>query len=769
MGTFLYTFPVGRLTDFDDKAYTSFIVPADYVSGMTGSLVGIPAFTDGASNYDLDVNYGASEESPTTHSATDTASTYSTTANQFIAIDLSSLLTDIAAGDTVGVELRLGDAGDDIDVVGVKFAYISSIGGEGAADGNASTLCSGTTTYLDGEGNCNVLDGLEDFETPTDDVLVVGNGTTFDSKVLTDCTDTAGNHLNYDAATNTFSCGTSSVSASQNLFETISTTSGTSPVADSATDTLTLTAGTGITVTGDASTDTVTIASTVVDTNTNANTICTGTGTYLDGEGNCDTLDGVEDFETPTDDGLLVGNSTTFDTVVLSDCDDTSGNHLNYDTTANTFSCGTSSSSSSQNLFETMNALTGTDPVADSATDTLNWTSTGSTLTIAGDASTDTINLEVVTAPALSSDPTDCAANQFAQSIVASGDLTCAAIADADVPDSITIDLAATATALASDPTSCSANLFVTDIAANGTLSCFGVSGSNFVNNTLTFLDVSYAETLASSPTMLGNEQFFGDTGILFEGSTDDTIEGLLTAPTLTVSDKTWTLPNVNGTIITTGDTGTVTSAMILNNGIESVDILNNTITSADVAFTLTLVASPGLASNVQYWGANGIIFEGTTADSIEGLLSAGDPSGTDKTWTLPDATGNVVINSTVVTDVAGRSLSVTANTLDVDLELYTTHHTLWLENPTAADDFKTIWTTTSTNYTITSISCESDGTVNFDLQIDDGTPAGVNGSDIACSAYAIDGSLAGDTGLDAGERLDLAITSVSGSPTWLA
>ncbi|MBU1173375.1 MAG: hypothetical protein KKD44_27725 [Proteobacteria bacterium] len=43
------------------------------------------------------------------------------------------------------------------------------------------------------------------------------------------------------------------------------------------------------------------------------------------------------------------------------------------------------------------------------------------------------------TATALAGDPTDCGANAFAQSIVANGNLTCASIADADVPDGITI------------------------------------------------------------------------------------------------------------------------------------------------------------------------------------------------------------------------------------------------------------------------------------------------------------------------------------------
>ena len=49
---------------------------------------------------------------------------------------------------------------------------------------------------------------------------------------------------------------------------------------------------------------------------------------------------------------------------------------------------------------------------------------------------------QVSEATALASNPTDCGANQFAQSIVASGNLTCSAIGDADVPNNITIDLA---------------------------------------------------------------------------------------------------------------------------------------------------------------------------------------------------------------------------------------------------------------------------------------------------------------------------------------
>lgn len=83
------------------------------------------------------------------------------------------------------------------------------------------------------------------------------------------------------------------------------------------------------------------------------------------------------------------------------------------------------------------------------------------------------------TATALAGNPTDCAANEFATTIAASGNLTCAGIVDADVPNTITIDLASTATALAANPTDCGVGEFATAIAANGNLTCSTPSGGS--------------------------------------------------------------------------------------------------------------------------------------------------------------------------------------------------------------------------------------------------------------------------------------------------
>lgn len=79
-------------------------------------------------------------------------------------------------------------------------------------------------------------------------------------------------------------------------------------------------------------------------------------------------------------------------------------------------------------------------------------------LTLADADIPDTVTIGLAaTATALAADPADCAANQFADAIAASGALTCNAVVDADVPNTITIDLAATATALAANGANCAA------------------------------------------------------------------------------------------------------------------------------------------------------------------------------------------------------------------------------------------------------------------------------------------------------------------------
>lgn len=73
----------------------------------------------------------------------------------------------------------------------------------------ADGVCSQVDLTTNVTGTMPVANGGTNLTSATDDNTIVGNGTTWQSKALPSCTDTAGNHLNYDPATNTYSCGTS--------------------------------------------------------------------------------------------------------------------------------------------------------------------------------------------------------------------------------------------------------------------------------------------------------------------------------------------------------------------------------------------------------------------------------------------------------------------------------------------------------------------------------------------------------------------------------
>jgi hypothetical protein len=96
-------------------------------------------------------------------------------------------------------------------------------------------------------------------------------------------------------------------------------------------------------------------------------------------------------------------------------------------------------------------------------------------------------------------------------------------------------------------------------------------------------------------------------TSIVFEGATADSYETTLqvTDPT---ADRTITLPNVTGTVITTGNLSDITD----------IGVFTSTIT-----------------------------MEGSSADDFELTLSAGNPTA-DRTITFPDATGTVALTSDI-------------------------------------------------------------------------------------------------------------------------
>ena len=118
---------------------------------------------------------------------------------------------------------------------------------------------------------------------------------------------------------------------------------------------------------------------------------------------------------------------------------------------------------------------------------------------------------------------------------------------------------------------------------------------------------------------------------MVFEGDTNNNFETTLyvTDPT---ADRTITLPDVTGTVLTTGNPNSITDI-----GVQAYD--------------------------VQLGAGSDLIFEGATANDHETTLTVTDPTA-DRTVTLPDATG------TVLTTGNSDTPSTTTSSSDADFVL---------------------------------------------------------------------------------------------------
>ena len=157
--------------------------------------------------------------------------------------------------------------------------------------------------------------------------------------------------------------------------------------------------------------------------------------------------------------------------------------------------------------------------------------------------------------------------------------------------------------------------------------------------------------------TITGNLEI-GSTGSLtFEGSTADGFETTL-AVTNPTADRTITLPDRSGTVITSGDTGTVTSTMLAD----------GTIVDGDVSATAEIAVSKlanGTANQV-------IVTDGTNVSWSDNLTLAGDltVNGTTTTINTQDLLvedkniiiGNVDTPTDVTADGGGITLKGTTD-----------------------------------------------------------------------------------------------------------
>ena len=210
-----------------------------------------------------------------------------------------------------------------------------------------------------------------------------------------------------------------------------------------------------------------------------------------------------------------------------------------------------------------------------------------------------------------------------------------------------------------------------------------------------------------------GSKNILAPAGIVFEGTANDfetTLE--VTDPT---ADRTITLPNVTGTVITTGNLSDITNIGV---------------------FTST------------------IVMEGSTANDHELTISAGDPTA-DRTATFPDATGTIVLHDATQT-LTNKTIAFANNTVSGTLAEFNTA-------VTDADLVSIAGTETLTNKTLTSPKINEDVAVTAtatELNLIDGSTAGT----IVNSKAVIYGA-AGEVNAT---TLQIAGTSITASATEL-
>jgi hypothetical protein len=151
-----------------------------------------------------------------------------------------------------------------------------------------------------------------------------------------------------------------------------------------------------------------------------------------------------------------------------------------------------------------------------------------------------------------------------------------------------------------------------------------------------------------------------------------DTVTATVRADSIALGTDTtgnYVLSVTNGTGISGGDGGSEGAALTLSatlgTDIDSTEIQDGQVDQVDIDDTDTLAGNPAHGNSASWFGTTGLIFEGLTSDTNEGLLTSADITTTDKTWTLPDETGTILTSATTFAgDVGGTSGATTVNSV---------------------------------------------------------------------------------------------------------
>ena len=150
---------------------------------------------------------------------------------------------------------------------------------------------------------------------------------------------------------------------------------------------------------------------------------------------------------------------------------------------------------------------------------------------------------------------------------------------------------------------------------------------------------------------------------LVFEGATDDANETTL-AITDPTADRTITLPDTTGTVVTTGDTGTVSSTMITNGTIVNADV------NASAAIDGTKISPNFGSQNIVTSGTvdgRDVSTDGTKLDGIESGATA-DQTAAEIRTLVDSATDSNVFTDADLSKLTGIEASATADQTDAEI-----------------------------------------------------------------------------------------------------